>query len=75
RWTELKSNLPTVVEYRRLGTASFTAAQEGIFGVGFRDARVVVLITCGNTLCTSAAEAFAIAKLAQSRLDRLAAGG
>jgi hypothetical protein len=72
RWAELVQ-MPNVVVDKRLGDETLHASQRGIFGTGFldRSARIIVLVSCGDAVCKTAGDAFAIARLARERLDRL----
>jgi hypothetical protein len=73
RYEELVTQLPGIVEKDDIASRSFAAAEGEIKGIGFLDAPrgVVILITCGGSLCTTVEDAAALGKLAHDKIKSL----
>jgi hypothetical protein len=73
RYDELLSTLPNISEKDEVGTRSFVALENEIRGVGFLDAPrgIVVLLTCGTSLCSSVDDAVALGQTVYGHLKQL----
>jgi hypothetical protein len=73
RYARLFEDLPGVQEKNEIGDRSLRAEEHGFYGVAFLDARrgVVVLLTCGKSLCDSIDPLVSLGKMAYQRLREL----
>jgi hypothetical protein len=73
RYEELLTQLPGITEKDDIASRSFAALEGEIRGIGFLDAPrgIVILITCGQSQCTSIDDAAALGKIAYDRIKSL----
>jgi hypothetical protein len=73
RYDELLTQLPGVTEKDEIASRSFQATENEIRGVGFLDGQrgVVVLITCGTSLCSSVDDAASLGHTVYTKLKQL----
>ena len=73
RYEELMSQMPSVTEKDDIANRSFITSAGEIRGVGFVDVQrgLVAIVTCGTSICSSAEQATAMAKVIHSKLQRL----
>ncbi len=77
RYAELADSLPGVEKTNEIADKSLRALEGDIHGTAFLDDNrdIVVLITCGASLCSSAVELATLAKRAHDKIDSLSPRG
>jgi hypothetical protein len=74
RYARLADDLPGVQEKNEIGDRSLRAEEANFFGISFLDTKlgVVVLLTCGKSLCKSVDSLLSLGKTAYQHLRQLA---